>query len=58
MLDDIVEIYGRRANKNCAFCGFVDRAPVAQLVDHWVVMWEVVSSAPTGPTLIFQLQFL
>ena len=28
-----------------------DRAPVAQLVEHRVVMREVVSSTPAGPTL-------
>ena len=27
------------------------RAPVAQLTEHWVVMREVVSSTPAGPTL-------
>ena len=26
------------------------RAPVAQLVEHWAVMREVVSSTPAGPT--------
>ena len=25
--------------------------PVAQLVEHWVIMREVVSSTPGGPTL-------
>ena len=29
----------------------LDRAPVAQLVEHWVVTREVVSSIPAGPTL-------
>ena len=29
----------------------VDSAPVAQLVEHQVVMREVVSSTPAGPTL-------
>ena len=28
-----------------------DRAPVAQLIEHRVVMWKVVSSTPAGPTL-------
>ena len=28
-----------------------DRAPVAQLVEHWAVTREVVSSTPAGPTL-------
>ena len=28
------------------------RAPVAQLVEHRVIMREVVSSTPTGPTLM------
>ena len=28
-----------------------DRAPIAQLVEHRVVMREVVSSTPAGPTL-------
>ena len=28
-----------------------NRAPVAQLIEHWVVMREVVSSTPAGPTL-------
>ena len=31
--------------------GFLDRAPVAQLIEHRVVMREVVSSTPAGPTL-------
>ena len=26
-------------------------APVAQLVEHWAVLREVVSSTPAGPTL-------
>ena len=30
---------------------FSYRAPVAQLVEHRVVMREVVSSTPAGPTL-------
>ena len=29
------------------------RAPVAQLVEHRAVMWEVVSSTPAEPTLRF-----
>ena len=28
-----------------------NRAPVAQLIEHRVVMWEVVRSTPAGPTL-------
>ena len=31
--------------------GFKNRAPMAQLVEHRVVMREVVSSTPAGPTL-------
>ena len=31
--------------------GFLYRAPVAQLIEHRVVMQEVVSSTPAGPTL-------
>ena len=27
------------------------RAPVAQLTQHWIVLREVVSSTPAGPTL-------
>ena len=34
------------------FCGTqLNRAPVAQLVEHQVIMREVVSSTPAGPTL-------
>ena len=29
----------------------LDRILVAQLVLHWDVIWEVVSSTPAGPTL-------
>ena len=29
------------------------RVPVAQSVQQWIVMWEVVSSTPAGPTLRF-----
>ena len=29
----------------------LNRAPVAQLVEHWAVTREVVSSTPAGPTL-------
>ena len=31
--------------------GLINRAPMAQLVEHWVVTREVVSSTPAGPTL-------
>ena len=30
---------------------FVNCAPVAELVEHWAVMGEVVSLALTGPSL-------
>ena len=30
---------------------YFNRAPVAQLTEHWVVTGEVVSSTPAGPTL-------
>ena len=30
---------------------FIHRAPMAQLVEHWAVMREVVSLTPAGPTL-------
>ena len=32
-------------------CGFLHRAPVAQLIEHRFVMWEVVSSTAAGLTL-------
>ena len=31
--------------------GTGDRAQVAQLVEHWAVMWEVTSWALAGPSL-------
>ena len=34
------------------------RAPVAQLIEHRVIMWEVVSSTPAGPTLLRVRMFL
>ena len=30
---------------------WINHAPVAQLVEHWAVTWEVVSSTPAGSTL-------
>ena len=30
---------------------YLDRVPVVQLVEHWVVTRDVVSSTPAGPTL-------
>ena len=35
----------------CKTATFFHHAPVAQLVEHWVVTREVVSSTPAGPTL-------
>jgi len=33
------------------------QAPVAQLIEHRVIMWEVVSSTPAGPILSKLLDF-
>ena len=42
------EITARKVIKGS---NIIDRAPVAQSVEHWTITREVVSSTPAGPTL-------